>query len=170
MMTYGAIDVAGVTIDFQRLIAIATAGSVVIFVYFFTHHTKAGLALRGIAQDEQAAMMVGIDSDLSATLCLAMGSALVAMAAVVVLPRGNLYPEVGWRALIDAVAVCIIGGLGSLSGTLIAGMLLGYAQTVTTDLLGANWQMVMLFLAILLVLIFKPSGLMGKQKELEERV
>lgn len=170
MISYKKVEVLGVTVDFQRLIAIGTAGAVAIFLYFFTRQTKAGIALRAIAQDEQAAMMLGIDSDRTATLSLALGSALVAIAAVVILPRGNLYPEIGWTALIEAVAVCIVGGLGSISGTLIAGMVLGYAQTITMEVLGVQWHMVVLFLAIILILIFKPSGLMGKQKELEERV
>ena len=170
MISYEALEFAGVTIDYQRLFAIGTGVVVVIFVYVFTHHTKAGLALRGIAQDEQAAMMLGIDSDRAATLSLALGSALVAVAAIVILPRGNLYPEVGWKTLVEAVAVCIIGGLGSLQGTLLAGLMLGYVQVIASEYLGAQWQMLVLFLAILLVLIFRPSGLFGKQKMLEERV
>lgn len=166
----GSLDLLGVTVDYQRLIGLVTALGTILLLFFFTRYTKAGLALRGIAQDERAAMMLGIDSDLAATISLGLGSALAALAAIILLPLGNIYPGIGYDALLYAVAVCIVGGLGSVSGTVFAGILLAYAQVLTIGFLGGQWQMVVIFLAILLILIFKPSGLLGKQKELEERV
>jgi len=166
----GSVTIAGVPVDCQRLIGVGTAVAVTLFLFYFTHYTKIGLALRGIAQDEPAAMMLGIDSDLVASLSLALGSALAALAAIILLPLGNIYPGIGYDALLYAVAVCIVGGLGSLTGTVIASLLLAYAQVLCIRLLGGQWQMVAIFLAILLILIFKPSGLLGRQKELEERV
>jgi branched-chain amino acid transport system permease protein len=115
-------------------------------------------------------MMLGINSDLAATLSLAIGSALAGVAAIVLLPLGNIYPGIGYEALIYAVAVCIVGGLGSLGGTVIAGIIIAFAQVITVRMLGGQWRMLVIFLAILVILIFKPSGLFGRQKELEERV
>jgi branched-chain amino acid transport system permease protein len=166
----GSLEVAGIMVDYQRVIGVCAALITMLFLFFFTHHTKMGLALRGIAQDERAAMMLGIDSDLAAPVSLAIGSALAALAAIVLLPLGNIYPGIGYDALTYAVAVCIVGGLGSISGTVLAGLLLAFAQVFTIRLLGGQWQMVVIFLAMLLILIFKPSGLLGRQKELEERV
>ncbi len=167
---HGSIQLAGVPIDYQRFIIVILALCSVLFLLFFTRYTKTGLALRGIAQDEQAAMMVGINSDWSATVSLAIGSALASVAAVVILPLGNIYPGIGYEALVYAVAVCIVGGLGSLTGTIIAGVVLAFAQMITVKFLGGEWRMLVIFLGILLILIFKPSGLFGRQKELEERV
>ena len=166
----GSVDLAGVTVDYQRLISVGAALGAVLFLFLFTRYTKIGLALKGIAQDEQAAMMLGINSDMSAAISLALGSAIAALAAVILLPLGNIYPGIGYDALVYAVAVCIVGGLGSIGGTVLAGLLLAYAQVISIRLLGGGWQMVVIFLAILLILIFKPSGLVGRQKELEERV
>lgn len=166
----GSVDVLGVTVDYQRLIGVGAAFGTILFLFVFTHHTKVGLALRGIAQDEGAAMLLGIDSDLAATMSLGLGSALAALAAIILLPLGNIYPGIGYDALLYAVAVCILGGLGSISGTVLAGFVLAFAQVLTIRLLGGEWQMAVIFLAILLILIFKPSGLLGRQKELEERV
>jgi branched-chain amino acid transport system permease protein len=166
----GSMEVLGVAVDYQRLMGVGAALGCILFLFFFIHHTKAGLGLRGMAQDERAAMMLGIDSDLAATISLALGSALASLAAIILLPLGNIYPGIGYDALTNALAVCIVGGLGSLGGTVIAGLLLAYAQVLTVRLLGGQWQMVVIFLAILLILLFKPSGIMGKQKELEERV
>ncbi len=166
----GSMDFAGVTVDYQRLIVVGTAVLAVLFVSLVTRYTKTGLALRGIAQDEHAAMMLGINSDWSATISLAIGSGLAGLAAVVLLPLGDIYPGIGYEALTYAVAVSIVGGLGSLGGTVLASLLLSFVQVITVRLLGGQWRMVVIFLAILVILAVKPSGLFGRQKELEERV
>lgn len=166
----GAINIAGVPIDFQRLIIVGGGLAVVAFLWLFTHHTKVGLALRAIAQDERAAMMLGIDSDRIAVVALALGSALAGIAAIAILPLGNITVETGYNVLIYAIAVCIVGGLGSWSGAIMGAFVLGFAQMLTVAYAAPQWQMVVVFLAIILALILRPSGLFGRQKELEERV
>jgi branched-chain amino acid transport system permease protein len=166
----GKVKLAGVLIDYQRLIVMGGGFATVAFLWFFTHHTKIGLSLRAIAQDEQAAMMLGIDSDRAAVISLSIGSALAGLAAVIILPLGNVVVEAGYRVLIYALAVCIIGGLGSWAGAVMASFVLGFAMIISTALFGAVWESVVLVGAIILILIFRPSGLLGKQKELEERV
>ncbi|MCX5810888.1 MAG: branched-chain amino acid ABC transporter permease [Proteobacteria bacterium] len=162
--------IAGVLIDAQRLIIIGGGLAVVILLWLFTHYSKIGLSLRAIAQDEQAAMMLGVDSDRVAMISLALGAALSGFAAVVILPLGNVTAEAGYRVLIYALAVCIIGGLGSWGGAILASFVLGFAMILSTSFFGAVWESVVLVGTIILILIFKPSGLLGKQKELEERV
>ncbi len=166
----GAVDIAGIPIDFQRLLIIGGGLAVVGFLWLFTHHTRIGLALRAIAQDERAAMMLGIDSDLTAIIALAMGSTLAGVAAIAILPLGTITVETGYNVLIYAIAVCIIGGLGSWPGAVMGAFVLGFAQILTVAYIAPQWQMVVVFLAIILTLIFRPSGLFGRQKELEERV
>ena len=166
----GTVNIAGVPIDWQRLIIIGGGLAVVVFLWLFTHYTKIGLALRAIAQDERAAMMLGIDSDRAALIALALGSALAGLAAVAILPLGNISVEGGYTVLTYAIAVCIIGGLGSWTGAVVGAFVLGFAQILTMQFIGAQWQMVVVFLAIILTLILRPSGLFGRQKELEERV
>lgn len=164
------VKIAGVLIDYQRLFVMGGGLAIVALLWLFTHFTKMGLSLRAIAQDEQAAMMLGIDSDRAAVISLSIGSALAGLAAVLVLPLGNVTTEAGYRVLIYALAVCIIGGLGSWAGTILASFVLGFAIIISTSLFGALWESVVLVGAIILILIFRPSGLLGKQKELEERV
>jgi branched-chain amino acid transport system permease protein len=95
---------------------------------------------------------------------------LVALAAILLLPLGNIVVETGYNVLILAIAVCIVGGLGSWAGAVLAAFLIGFAQILTEVYLGAHYQMVVALLAIILTLILRPSGLFGRQKELEERV
>jgi branched-chain amino acid transport system permease protein len=166
----GSFRAGGVAVDYQRLLVVVVGAAVVGFLYFFTHHTRIGLALRGMAQDERAAMMLGIDSDRMALVAMAFGSGLAALAAILLLPLGNIVVETGYNVLILAIAVCIVGGLGSWAGAVLAAFLIGFAQILTVVYLGAHYQMVVALLAIILTLILRPSGLFGRQKELEERV
>jgi len=166
----GKVSVYGVFVDFQRLIIIGAGTALVAVLWLFTHHTKMGLSLRAIAQDERAAMMLGVNSDRMAMISLSIGSALAGLAAVIILPLGNVTAEAGYRVLIYALAVCIIGGLGSWAGAVLAAFVIGFAMKISTVLFGAVWESVVLVGTIILILLLKPSGLLGKQKELEDRV
>lgn len=166
----GSIEIAGVPVDLQRIIVVGIGAVVVVFLWLFTHYNKIGLALRGMAQDERAAMMLGIDSDMMALIAMALGSSLAGLAAVVLLPLGNIVVEAGYNVLILAIAVCIVGGLGSWVGAVLAAFMIGFAQIITDAYIASHFRMVVALLAIIITLILRPSGLFGRQKELEERV
>jgi branched-chain amino acid transport system permease protein len=166
----GSVRIAGVYVDYQRLIIALIAVSLTLFLYLLTHYTKIGLAFRAIAQDERTALTFGIDSDRVGAFSMAFGAGLAAIAAVVILPLGTIAVEGGYNVLINALAVCIVGGLGSTVGILVASVLIGYAQTFTANYLEPHWMMLVSLIAIAAILAIKPSGLFSHQKELEERV
>ena len=166
----GSINIGGIPVDFQRIIVIAIGIVVVTFMWLFTHFNKIGLALRGMAQDEHAAMMLGIDSDWMAVIAMAMGSILAGLAAIALLPLGNIVVEAGYNVLILSIAVCIVGGLGSWVGAILAAFMIGFLQIITVAYIQSHFQMVVALLTIIVTLILRPSGLFGRQKELEERV
>lgn len=166
----GSMIIGGISVDYQRILVVVIGAALVAALWLFTHYTRVGLALKGMAQDERAALMLGIDSDLMAVVAMGMGSMLAAFAAILLLPLGNIVVESGYNVLILAIAVCIVGGLGSWMGAVLAAFLIGFAQILTVVYLGAHYQMMVALLAIILTLILKPSGLFGQQKELEERV
>ena len=166
----GTVTIGGVPVDLQRVIVIGIGIVVVSFMWLFTHFNKTGLALRGMAQDEHAAMMLGIDSDWMAVIAMAMGSILAGLSAIALLPLGNIVVEAGYNVLILSIAVCIVGGLGSWVGAIIASFMIGFLQIITVAYIESHFQMVVALLAIIVTLILKPSGLFGRQKELEERV
>jgi branched-chain amino acid transport system permease protein len=151
-------------------VVVVSGGVLVAFLWLFTHYTRIGLALRGMAQDEKAALMLGIDSDQMAVVAMVFGSMLAGLAAALLLPLGNIVVETGYNVLILAIAVCIVGGLGSWVGAVLAAFLIGFAQILTVVYLGTHYQMVVALLAIIITLVLRPSGLFGRQKELEERV
>jgi branched-chain amino acid transport system permease protein len=166
----GSVRFLGVGVDYQRLFVVGIGLITFLLLYLFTHFNKIGLALRGIAQNERAAMMLGINSDMTAVISLAIGSGLAGFAAVLILPLGSIIVETGYNVLIFAIAVSIIGGLGSWGGAIVASFIIGLAQILTEAFVSSHFQMVIALLAIIVTLILKPSGIFGRQKELEERV
>jgi branched-chain amino acid transport system permease protein len=166
----GQIQIAGVSVDYQRLVIIGVGLALAALLWLFTHHTKIGLALRGMAQDEHTALTLGIESDWAAMLSVALGSALTAIAALTIFPLGIISIETGYQVLLIAIAVSVLGGLESTVGLVIGGLVLGYSQVIAAMLLGTQWQSVVYLVGIVLILAVRPSGLLGKSKELEERV
>lgn len=162
--------ILGVYVDMQRILIVIIGILLVLGLWFFTHHTSLGLAFRGIAQDERTALCLGIDSDWIATVAVSFGAGLAAIAATIIIPLGSIAPSEGYDVLIKALAVCIIGGLGSTGGVIVASFIIGFAERFTDSYIGSHWTMIVSLAAILIVLIVKPSGLFGKQKELEERI
>ncbi|MBL7217627.1 MAG: branched-chain amino acid ABC transporter permease [Desulfobacteraceae bacterium] len=165
-----SIDIGQVTIDMQRICIVIIGMGLTGFLWFFTHHTRTGLRFRAIAQDERTALSLGINADRVAALSVSFGAAYAAIAAIVILPLGTITVEHGYDVLINALAVCIVGGLGSTGGVIFASFLIGYAETFTAAYIGSHWVMLVPLAAILAILVIKPSGIFGQQKELEERI
>ncbi|MBW1868751.1 MAG: branched-chain amino acid ABC transporter permease [Deltaproteobacteria bacterium] len=165
-----SIDIGQVTIDMQRICIVIIGIGLTGFLWFFTHHTRTGLRFRAIAQDERTALSLGINADRVAALSVSFGAAYAAIAAIVILPLGTITVEHGYDVLINALAVCIVGGLGSTGGVIFASFLIGYAETFTATYIGSHWVMLVPLAAILAILVIKPSGIFGQQKELEERI
>ena len=124
----GSVDILGVVVDYHRLLVILLGAILVGLLWVFVNRTRLGLALKGMAQDERAALTLGIDSDRMAVMSMALGGVMAGLAALVLLPLGNIVVEAGYHVLIMAVAVCIVGGLGSWTGAILAAFLIGFAQ------------------------------------------
>lgn len=169
-MVDGVVATDWLIIDIQRLLIIAVGFLILVIMWFFTHYHKIGLALKAMAQHERAALMLGINSDRMANMALAIGSGLAGLAAIAIMPLGNINCESGYSVLTNAIAVCVIGGLGSWVGTVLAALILGMATTIMSAFGGTMWNNVLVFGLIIFILIIRPSGLFGQQKELEERV
>ncbi len=162
--------IGGTFVDLQRILIVVIAVGMIAGLWLFTHHTHLGPAFRGIAQDERTALTFGMDPDRIALLAVSFGAGLAAISATVIVPLGSISPEEGYDVLIKALAVCIIGGLGSSGGVIIASVMIGFAEHFTDSYIGSHWTMIVSLAALLIVLIIKPSCIFGKQKELEERI
>ena len=112
----GSVELFDAYVDIQRLLIIAFGILLLLGLYLFTRYTKVGLAFRGIAQEEPSSLSLGINPDRVASWSMGLGSALGAFAAVAILPLGTITVDGGYDVLINALSVCIVGGLGSTFG------------------------------------------------------
>jgi branched-chain amino acid transport system permease protein len=166
----GSVDIFGTYVGIQRLVILGAGFILLILLYLFVHHTKLGLAFRGVAQDDHTAYTVGINPDRISMLSLTLGSMVCALASILILPLGTISVDSGYEILLKALAVCIIGGLESTMGILVASFVIGFAEVFTATYVSSSLTMVVPLLCMLLILLIRPSGLFGKHKELEERI
>lgn len=166
----GGLTIGDVGIEYQRIFIVGIGLVLFLLFWLVTRYTKIGLAFRAMSQDELTALSLGLNNDRLAMLAMGVGTVMSVVAALSIIPLGFLSINLGYDVLIFAVAVGILGGLGSTPGIIIGAFVLGYAQTLTSAYVGPQWMMVVTFAIIVLVLLIKPSGILGKQKELEERV
>lgn len=166
----GSLTLGDIGIEYQRVFVIGIGLVLFFLLWLFTRYTRIGLAFRAMSQDELTALSLGMDSNRLAMLSMGVGAVLAVIAALTIVPLGLLTIEIGYDVLVFALAVAVLGGLGSTPGIITGAFVLGYAQSLTGTYIGPQWTMVVTFLAIVLVLLIKPSGILGKQKELEERV
>jgi branched-chain amino acid transport system permease protein len=147
---------------YDRLVVVAVAIVVLALFYAFITWSKIGQALRAVAQDGEAALMQGIPVNRIYTLAFAIGCALAAVAGGVIAPVFSLHVYMGQAAILKAFVVVILGGLGSVPGAVVGGLLLGVAESLFASLLGALMADMLGFLLIMLILLWRPYGLLGR--------
>ena len=146
----------------DRLLVVAVAVVVLALFYAFIRWSKVGQALRAVAQDGEAALMQGIPVNRVYTTAFAIGCALAAIAGGVIGPVFSLNVYMGQSAILKAFVVVILGGLGSIPGAVVGGLLLGLAESVFASLFGALVSDMLGFLMIMLILLWRPFGLLGR--------
>ena len=159
----GVVSVAGVFISIDRVMAFVLAIVIVIGFWVFMKYTRTGQAIRAVAQDEMGALMVGIGLDWIMILTMALGCAMAAVAGASLLFMYPSYPTVGLEPLYMAWFVVILVGLGNVMGALIGGFMVSLLKVLTLEYFGAGWEFVVPSVIIILVLIFKPSGVFGSE-------
>lgn len=170
IFVHGQLAILGRTIDYQRVSIVVVAVVVTAAVWWFTQRTRTGRALRAVAQDEQTALTMGISSEWAATVSVALGSALAGVAAITILPLGVMSINIGYQAILIALAATVVGGIESLWGLVAGSLLLGFVETITAVVLGDPWAVMVYLVAIVVMLAWRPSGLFGRAHLLEERV
>lgn len=158
----GVLILAGVRLPIERLAAAGIALFLVAGLYWVVYRTKTGLAMRAIEEDEETARMLGVNSDRVAAVAVALGFVLAALGGAFVAPIYSLNPGMGLEAILMSFIIIIIGGLGSITGTVLAGLLIGMLESIGALLLGSEAAHVLVFAAMIAVLILRPQGLLGR--------
>ena len=138
----GSLNLGGIGIEYQRVFVIGIGLALFFLLWLFTAYTRIGLALRAMSQDELTALSLGMDTNRLAMLSMSIGSVLAVIAALAIIPIGLLSIDVGYDVLIFALAVVVLGGLGSTPGIIIGAFVLGYGQSLTATYIGPQWTMV----------------------------
>ncbi len=157
----GTRSVFGVMISVERLMIIPLAGILVIGLYLFINKTRLGAAMRAIEQDKEAASLQGVNVNMINGLAFGIGFALAAAAGALMAPIFKLDPMMGEQPLLKAFIIIILGGLGSVPGAIVGGLMLGLVDSIVATALGAEPAFLLSFVFIILLLLWKPSGLFG---------
>jgi branched-chain amino acid transport system permease protein len=157
-ISIGGVDVAG-----QRLLTLVVAVVAIGALYLFIQRTRLGSAILAISQDAEAAKYMGIPSDRIFSLVMAISAALAALAGVLAGPFLSVQPSMHLLPIVKAFAIVIVGGLGSIPGSILAALMLGYAETLVAYLISTSWTEIVSVLATLLTLVFRPAGIFGKR-------
>jgi branched-chain amino acid transport system permease protein len=154
--------VLGISISTPLAISFAITAAITIALYWFLLKTDTGQAIRATAQDREAAQLMGINVKRMSIIAFGLGAALAGTAGALISPTYYIFPQVGSAFTLKAFVITVLGGMGSIVGATIGGVLIGVAESVGGVYLGSGWKEVIVFVLFLLVLLFKPSGLFGK--------
>lgn len=160
---YDTVEFMGAYLPLGRVIAFFAALAAAPLLWAFMTYTRTGAAIRAVAIEKRGAEIVGIDVNHTYAICFGIGTACVALAACLLLPTFYVTPQVGYTFVLVAFTTVVLGGMGSLPGALIAGLLLGAIESLCGLFLGESLGQIGIFIAFILILLFKPSGLLGKR-------
>ena len=157
----GCVFIAGIPVTYTRILAFAIAVSVIVAMDIFINRTRLGKEILAVSQDSEAAMLVGIDVEKVFILVMFLSAALAAVGGVLYAQIYAVNPMTALRVLIYAFAIVILGGLGSVRGSVLAAFIIGYMQVAVSTLFASEWAEVVAMLAIIAILVVRPQGLMG---------
>ncbi len=157
----GTIEVMGLRIAEQRLFALAMAVSALVILWVFLTRSKLGWSLRAVALDREASALQGININRTSMIAIGVGAALAGLAGALMAPLQNINPQMGHNVIITAFIVTIVGGIGSLSGAVMAALLYSVFYTFITVYFGGTIATICGLLMMVVVLIVKPTGIMG---------
>jgi len=166
MLPAGGFDVAGVTVRYENLAILAIGGGAMVLVDLLIRRSRLGASIRAVAQDPEAAQMMGVDLDRTVDFTFFLGSALAAVAGIL---QGLYYSEIhfimGITGGVIGFSAAAIGGLGNVYGAILGGLLFGVLQTTAAAFIprGSEFRDVVAFAVVMIFMVFKPTGMLGEK-------
>ena len=157
----GAFDIGGMFVPKERVVAIVIALCLTLALYLFLKGTKYGLAMMASAQNREGALMQGINPNVMSALAMAIGSGLAAVGGALGGSIFNLDPYMGGPAFFKGITLIVIGGMGSLPGTIVGGLILGICENILALFFGSQMGIILPLILVIIFLIFRPKGLFG---------
>ena len=157
----GNVRVSGLAFSYQTFLVFFAAVIIVVGLELFLHRTRMGNAMRAVSQDMDGASMVGINVNQVFSYTFGLSVVLAGVAGVMLAPVYLISPLGGWAPFLKAFVIVVFGGLGSTRGVLYAAFILGIIEAFVIFEVGATWTMPVWLLTLLVVLMFRPQGLLG---------
>ena len=156
-------EIGGAVVDLREVLIWGISLTLMIWLQLFVSRTRLGKAMRATAQDADAARMMGVNVDRVIVTAFFLGSALAGAAALIF----GLYYNytsflIGYTAGLRAFTAAVLGGIGSITGAMVGGIIIGLIETLGGQLIAVRWTDVIIFSILVLVLVFVPSGLLGR--------
>ncbi|MFO1079372.1 MAG: branched-chain amino acid ABC transporter permease [Reyranellaceae bacterium] len=159
----GMVDLDFTLVSYHRVLILVVATAALGALFLFLRYHREGLALRAVAQNPDAAQSVGINLPRTFALTIAISVALAGLAGGLLAPLVTVYPSVGFQLTIKAFAITILGGMGNVVGALVAAFVLSITEAMAGLVLPSEWQGMIAFAVMILVLLVRPEGLAGKR-------
>ena len=157
-------EVGDVVITLRQLVIMALAIAFTLGLQYFVRRTRAGMAIRTVAENQRAARLLGVNVDGIIALSFFISSALGGVAGVLyALEFANIAPEMGRSIELKGLAVIILGGMGSIPGAVLGGLLLGLTEVFTIQWISSSWRDAAAFTMLFLILLVRPRGLLGQK-------
>jgi len=161
-LTYSNVTIGGLRISEPRLYALGLGLAAFAALFVILHRTRMGKAMRGVAQNREAALMVGIDPRAVARLAVVIGIGLSGLAGAALAPVYAVHPVMGFAFVFKAFAIIIIGGLGNVTGAAVTAIALGLIESLIGGFLPLVMVDALAFVGMIVILLFKPHGLFGR--------
>ena len=163
IFTPGGISIAGVTLETTTILTILISIIVMVALYQFTQKTRVGRAMRCVSEDKAAATLMGINVNRTIVLTFAIGSGLAAIAALMYMAQyPKVYTTMGTVLGLKAFVAAVLGGIGIIPGAMLGGFVIGIVESFTTSYVSSSMADAFVFLILIVVLIVKPAGILGK--------
>jgi branched-chain amino acid transport system permease protein len=157
------IDVGGLNLDSQRLVVLGVSILLMVLLTLLVHYTKTGKAMRAVSFNLDAARLMGINTDRIIAFTFALGSALAGAGGVLVsLMYPRIDPLMGVMPGLKAFVAAVLGGIGNIAGAMLGGLVIGLAEVMAVGYGQSTYRDAIAFVILVLILLLKPTGLMGK--------
>ena len=156
------VTIFGVSTTIQRILVIVVACIVVVLLQLFLKKTMTGASIMAMAQNREGAFLVGINANTVAMMTFAISGALAAIAASIASPINLVFPSMGHLVILKAFVVVIIGGMGSVPGAIIGGMILGISESLGATYISNDYKDMIAFLLLIIIMTIRPKGLFAK--------